>query len=192
MKRKRKLKRFHAKNRALQPKVEREVVLPVEIKGDAENSETDHNEIKKKRNRMSAQISRDRKKEHIKDLERNYQQLKEETEQTKAENEKLKEQLKKFNESQASSPSKNKFLSLLMILGIIFLISLVKDLFKPNSYSLSLSPVETAKDSLLSAEEQTELIGKGKQLLSEMEDIEEEDLAVNKPEVKKAVFSKLK
>lgn len=138
---------------------------------------------------MSAQISRDRKKEHIKDLEKNFKLLREETEQTKAENEKLREQLKKFNEAEV--PKKNKFISLLMLLGILFLISIVKDLFRPNSYqSLGLSPVEAQKDSLLSAEEQTELIGKGKQLLSEMEDIEEEG-ELSQPALKNAVLVKL-
>ncbi len=79
-----------------------------------------------------------------------------------------------------------------MLLGIIFLISIVKDLFKPNSYHpLNLSPVDAQKDSLLSAEEQTELIGKGKQLLSEMEDIEEEGDFTNQSGVKNAVLLKL-
>ena len=100
---------------------------------------------------MSAQISRDKKKEHIKDLEKNFKMLKEQTEQTKAQNQKLKEQLKKFNQVQSQSSKNNKFISLLMLLGIIFLISIVKDLFKPNNYqSLNLSLVGSQKDTLLS------------------------------------------
>ena len=99
--------------------------------------------------------------------------------------------MKKFNEAE-TLPKKNKFISLLVLLGIIFLISIVKDLFRPNNYQpLNLSPVDAQKDSLMSADEQTELIGKGKQLLSEMEDIEEEGDFVNHSSVKNVVLMKL-
>ena len=37
MKRKRNLKRRHAKRRVFLPKVEKEIVVPVEVQGDAEN-----------------------------------------------------------------------------------------------------------------------------------------------------------
>ena len=134
LKRKKLLKRVHAKNRPLVPTLPKAVVLPLEGKEEPEETQ---NEIKKKRNRMSAQISRDRKKEHIKQLERNFQLLQQETLQAKAENEQLKEQLQ-----QLKTPSKNKFLSLLVFLGLIFLISVLKDLFSPQPPPVNIAPIQ--------------------------------------------------
>lgn len=181
LKRKKLLKRVHAKNRPLVPTLPKAVVLPLEGKEEPEETQ---NEIKKKRNRMSAQISRDRKKEHIKQLERNFQLLQQETLQAKAENEQLKEQLQ-----QLKTPSKNKFLSLLVFLGLIFLISVLKDLFSPQPPPVNIAPIPNSdsKFGLLSAEQQSELVGKGAKVLSELE----EDSLMGRPSVRKAVMRKI-
>lgn len=62
------LKRIHAKrkNKGKVEKVINKEVKTIELIKTFEGSEDDQLEIKKKRNRMSAQISRDRKKQHIK------------------------------------------------------------------------------------------------------------------------------
>ena len=181
IKRKKVLKRIHAKNRGSVPTLPKAVVIPLELK--EESGDQSQNEIKKKRNRMSAQISRDRKKEHIKQLEKNFELLQEETLQAKAENEQLKQQL-----HQLTTPPKNKFLSLLVFLGILFLISVLKDLFGSHSPPVNIAPVpdSNSKYSLLSAQEQADLMGKGKKLLSEIED---EELGGSL--VKKAVLGKI-
>ena len=63
------LKRIHAKRKnkgKVEKVIKKEEVKPIELIKTFEGSEDDQLEIKKKRNRMSAQISRDRKKQHIK------------------------------------------------------------------------------------------------------------------------------
>ena len=77
---------------------------------------------------------------------------------------------------------------MLIFLGVIFLISLIKDIFKTNHEGINIVPINT-KDSLLSTEDQSELIGKGKELLSEME--EDQQVKILDSNVKKVVFSKL-
>ena len=87
------------------------------------------------------------------------------------------------------TPPKNKFLSLLVFLGLLFLISVLKDLFSTQSTSVNIVPVRNSdsKYGLLSTEEQTELVDKGKRLLSEMED----DSLMGEPLVRKAVLEKV-
>ena len=62
----------------------------------------DECEKKKKRNRISAQISRDRKKQYLTDLEQENKRLSEETFNFQKENELLKEQLSKMNLGESS------------------------------------------------------------------------------------------
>ena len=82
---KNRLKRERAKNRPIKhfavPERRAPVFLPV-------NDEQDE-EFKKQRNRISAQISRDRKKEKVKALEELNRKLEEECRQQKEENERL-------------------------------------------------------------------------------------------------------
>lgn len=80
------MKRYRAKNR--QPKFLCSYEYFPELTG-IQGIETEA-EIKKKRNRVSAQISRDRKKQYFKELELKNQELEEEIIRTRLENEKLK------------------------------------------------------------------------------------------------------
>ena len=73
------LKRDHAKHRTIQDKKSEYFVVSDTVEG-VDIKEQLQAEIKKKRNRMSAQISRDRKKIQIQELEVSNQRLKAETE----------------------------------------------------------------------------------------------------------------
>lgn len=91
MKRKNILKRYHAKNKDRASNlVKKEYYVISDMQLENVDKEDIQAEIKKKRNRMSAQISRDRKKLKIQELEVNNSKLLEETERIKLENEKLK------------------------------------------------------------------------------------------------------
>lgn len=96
VKRKNFLKRSFAKNRG-EGKVQKELFVISGLVPQCSAKEDALAEIKKKRNRMSAQISRDRKKLKIQELESNNDQLREEAEKMKQENERLKQQLASFN-----------------------------------------------------------------------------------------------
>lgn len=80
---------------------------------------------------MSAQISRDRKKIQIQELEASNKILKAETEKIMQENERLKRQLEEFNKSEEKkvevSKGKNKFLSLLIMFGMFFLLTILRE-----------------------------------------------------------------
>jgi hypothetical protein len=86
----------------------------------------------------------------------------------------LKKQLENQSKSNSnSSITKNKFISLLILLGIFFLISMVKDVFRPNHDSSTFLSVNSNKQNILSTEEQSDMIEKGKEFLSVIEDFEE-------------------
>ena len=89
LKLKNKLKRERAKNR-IHTVSERRNFVPVVCEDDQEE------EFKKQKNRISAQLSRDRKKEKVKSLEELNRQLLEECQRHKKENEMLKRQVKEY------------------------------------------------------------------------------------------------
>ena len=89
LKLKSKLKREKAKNR-IHTVSERRNFLPAVCEDDQEE------EFKKQKNRISAQLSRDRKKEKVRSLEEQNRQLMEECQRHKKENEMLKKQIKEY------------------------------------------------------------------------------------------------
>lgn len=73
------LKRNYAKNRKEQYQEEKGLYVISEMPMETSSKEDIQTELKKKRNRMSAQISRDRKKMKLKELETSHNKLMEET-----------------------------------------------------------------------------------------------------------------
>ena len=100
---------------------------------------------------MSAQISRDRRKVKIQELECYNSELKREADKVKQENERLKRQLEDFNKfeeakSEHCKASKNKFFSLLIMLGVLFLLSIFKDSTSSKAHEVSIpNPMNKAK-----------------------------------------------
>lgn len=77
----------------------------------------------KKKNRISAQISRDRKKQYIVQLEQTNRDYQLECQKLKEQNEELTRKLEKVQPSLQT----NIFIRLLVFLGIFFLINLIKE-----------------------------------------------------------------
>lgn len=80
---------------------------------------------------MSAQISRDRKKEKVRELEELHRQLKEQYDRTQQENEKLRQQVE-INKQQSNGILTNRVTQLLILLGVVFLFGVIRDIFKPQ------------------------------------------------------------
>lgn len=110
---------------------------------------------------MSAQISRDRKKIKIQELENDNSKLRQETEKIRLENEKLKQQLQAFNSSQNkrqdSKPQRNKFISFLVMLGLLCLFSIFKDSRSGQDYKALIS-VDKSKNQIFTAKDQNDII----------------------------------
>lgn len=137
LKLKNKLKRERAKNR-IHTVSERRNFVPVVCEDDQEE------EFKKQKNRISAQLSRDRKKEKVKSLEELNRQLLEECQRHKKENEMLKRQVKE-NKNTSVSP----FGRMLIFLGVFFLFTTVKDTLSPLESNMAITKLQEGTSGFL-------------------------------------------
>jgi hypothetical protein len=125
LKQKNLIKRNRAKSRKISAQDKKTYLVGISL------PQEDEEETKRQRNRISAQISRDRKKLRVRELEEMNKQLQEECFHRKLENEQLKQSLlaKAKRENQ---PAASKISKMLIFLGIICLLGLIRDIFLPK------------------------------------------------------------
>ena len=123
--------------------------------------------------------------------------MKEEFEAIQAENAKLKEQLRKFNQMEKNKKEKNtisviwrnKFVQLLVILGIVFLATSIKGTEK-TEYAVAGFIRDSGKDIGAMLDEQSKIVDKGKELINSMEEEEISEGYLKEPEIKSEILKK--